>query len=85
MNGLVVLGWIGLGWVVSGLFFWGWVFYWVGLAQGGLGLGWGDASRYPCSPTQLATASYSNDRGGLAKHLQLFNHSFPLTKPFKQP
>ena len=29
-------------------------FYWVGLAQGGSGVRWGDASRYPCSPTQLA-------------------------------
>ena len=49
------LGCLGLDWV--GLFlgcFWRLCFYWVGLAQGGLGLGWGDASRYPCSPTQLA-------------------------------
>ena len=51
------LGCLGLG--LAGLdYFWvafeGWVFYLVGLAQGGLGLGWGDASRYPCSPTQLA-------------------------------
>ena len=42
------LGCLGLFWVV----FWGWVFYWVGLAQGGVGSGWGDASRYLCSPLQ---------------------------------
>ncbi len=57
--GCLGLDWVGLGWV--GLFlgcFLGVGFfiflYWVGLAQDGLGLGWGDASRYPCSPTQLA-------------------------------
>ena len=65
MNGLVVLGW-----VVSGLFFLGGG-CWAGLAQGGLGLGWGDASRYPCSPTQLALPHTITASAGFAKHLQL--------------
>ena len=71
------LDWVGLGcfWVV----FWGWVFYWVGLAQGGLGLGWGDASRYPAVQLNLHVASYSNGLGGVCEALTII----PLNNPPK--
>ena len=63
------LGCLGVGCLRVVVFFWG----------GVVGLGWlrvvsvwdrGDASRYPCSPTQLALPHTITASAGFAKHLQ---------------